>query len=700
MEKFIKIAALLIVLTLCPISSCYVNAKIVYDDNVVEIMLNGKKIDQFNQVALPEETINRAERYLTFFGNVNTFTSAENINKAYLTGKLCNYNYKTTYDPNVKHPDFGDYIVEFYSTINDINLGIQTLFHPQCSVTSDYINTHLDEVYSYRQSPCSWYPEQECFIWGASGGYLKSNFLYVDNAYELNGDIVVIGNVFTVDYEFSGFVSDDDIAYVYCDGRKIGTYETKETYSEEAKKYIQKDSYKLDIMQIPLYQYVLEQTDKNEYGFYFKSKTAYDENNLFLDKQLELMQLLERTSYNGYPLAEYNDPINLCNGYLDILQIEATISTDVRQDGLSMDDYWISSYERCLDNLLKDDNQNAVMEMADIIGIESVLIELQENIGKIFPGSDDISGIGMAELLGLTEAGVKYSLQYYCGAEIIICKILQNTTDENLKKACQKVMYERYQYITDEIVNIIMSHAIDTVTNMLNEQELYTKVADIMIIFSENAVATVGKALHAVYLANMVLDIKDSIVTLTGMKARTENYLDCISLQTIYSAAAKGYRNSVMTLQNGKVDEQELKHVFMMFQFILDVKKLQYHCMEDMFTKKTYEKIINMDKFIQQHHQELDKITIDNYEKKVALDKLNPSVSVKKEKISLGKKTKIKVRNVAYKAKITYTSNNKKILNINKNGKIQSKKKGSAEITVVIQQYGDTIIEKRIIRVV
>ncbi len=698
MEKFIKIAVLLMVLILYPTNNCYVDAENIYDNNVIEIMLNGKKINQFNQVTLSEETLNRAESYLTFLGNINTFTSIENVNKAYLAGKLSSYNCKSIYDSSIKHPDFGDHIVEFYSTINDVNLGIQTLFHPQCSVTSDYINTHLDEIYSYKKGPCAWYPEQECFAWGASGGYLKFDFLYVDSAYELNGDIIVIGNIFTVDYDFSGFVSDDDIAYVYCDDTQIGTYKTERIYNEETEKYIQKERYELDIVQIPLYQYVLEQTDKNEDGFYFKSKTTYDGNNVFLDKQLKLMQLLKRTSYNGYPLVEYNDPINLCNGYLDTLQIEATISTDVRQDGLSMDDYWISSYERCLDNLLND--ENTVMEMIDMLEMGSALKEFQENIEGLFPNLDDDSGIDIADILGLTEASMKYSLKYYCGAEIIICKIIQNTTDENLRKACQKVMYERYKYITDEVVNIIKSHAIDEIKGILDKPEFYEKVAEIMSDFSKNAVETAGKALQAIYISNMILDFKDSIVNLTGMKARTENYLDCISLQTIYSAAARGYKNNVMTLQNGKVDEQELNHAFMMFQFILDVKKLQYQCMENMFTKKTYGKITNKDKFIQQHHQELDKITIDNYEKKVVLDKLNPSVSVKKKKISLGKKAEIKVKNVAYKAKITYKSNNKKILTVDKKGKIQSKKKGSAEVTVVIQQYGDTIIEKRIIQVV
>ena len=52
---------------LYPTNNCYVDAENIYDNNVIEIMLNGKKINQFNQVTLSEETLNFIKRLYFLF---------------------------------------------------------------------------------------------------------------------------------------------------------------------------------------------------------------------------------------------------------------------------------------------------------------------------------------------------------------------------------------------------------------------------------------------------------------------------------------------------------------------------------------------------------------------------------------------------------------------------------------------------------
>lgn len=62
-----------------------------------------------------------------------------------------------------------------------------------------------------------------------------------------------------------------------------------------------------------------------------------------------------------------------------------------------------------------------------------------------------------------------------------------------------------------------------------------------------------------------------------------------------------------------------------------------------------------------------------------------PKLAKKSVKLYLGASYKVKVKN-AKKAKITYSSLNKKVATVNKNGKVKAKKAGKAKIKVVVKK--------------
>lgn len=404
--------------------------------------------------------------------------------------------------------------------------------------------------------------------------------------------------------------------------------------------------------------------------------------------------LIKNTKGLENPLVEYRDPENLFCGYPVSLGIQAGVY--LYGNEFSKDDMWVKGYERCLDDMLAEDNVYKMFSSCNISGLAENVKNTKETIdimvtNKLSTMIKPTNGIDLVNVLKVSDSLVKAKLQYCYESIAVICQIIDNTNNENLKEACRVVMYDRYTFVVNEIEDIITECLAENGIVLIeqNAELLGQLLAEYVAIGAGEIATLIACSAEALSYVKLIVVVKDLISDFTGLKKRAENYIDAICLNTIYFAAAGSYNSSLEKIDMGQYETEDIDNIISMFEFILKVKQKQYDCMGKMFTSDKFKKIKAEDKYIDQHIKSLKKITIENYDK-AALKKLNPSI-IMKSSLKKGKTSNIEVNDLAYKSKVTYKSKNKKIAKVNSSGKITAKNIGATKIVIKIEQYGETL---------
>lgn len=421
-------------------------------------------------------------------------------------------------------------------------------------------------------------------------------------------------------------------------------------------------------------------------------------------KQNELEQkaltLIKNTNGRENPLLEYNDPENLFCGYA--MSLAAQSAVYVYGDEFSKNKLWVGGYERCLDALFAENNLTKILSDCEISKFVEVVNNTKELIDmavtdKLSTMIKATDGVDLVNILKLSDSFIRAKLQYYDGCVAILCQIMDNTNNENLKEACRVVMNDRYTFVIEEIEKQMMECFVENGIVLLeqNSEILGEFLAQYIALGAGEIATIIACSAEALSYVKAVTVAKDIISEFTGLRKRVENYLDAICFNTIYFASVNSYNNSLKKINSKQYEEKDISNFISMFEFIVKVKQKQYDCMNNMFTPDKLQKIKVADNYIDQHIMSLNKITIDNY-RKVELQKLTPIANLKPS-MKKGMKSNIRVTGIAYKGKVTYKSTNKKVAKVNSSGKVTAKKVGNTKIIVKIKQYGEELeIEKEV----
>ena len=184
-----------------------------------------------------------------------------------------------------------------------------------------------------------------------------------------------------------------------------------------------------------------------------------------------------------------------------------------------------------------------------------------------------------------------------------------------------------------------------------------------------------------------VISVKDVLSFATGINKRVDSYLKTVALNFVYIAAADAYGKNVTLIKSGKTDAA--LNVYVLFQFVLNVKQEAYDTMQEMFVPATWTLIVDSDKYLKSNINSIKNITIENYAKK-SLGSLKPAVINDSISLNINSKKDFPCTGISHLSNVKYSSDNSKIAKVNSSGSIQAKTTGTTYIRCKVRQYGDT----------
>lgn len=393
------------------------------------------------------------------------------------------------------------------------------------------------------------------------------------------------------------------------------------------------------------------------------------------------VQKLLASTKSSYPLLEYDDPVKLAAGFSNdsggFWQLVIKEYGDIKLNNTLCKE----KYEEVLIDLLADDSflKMATNEWDEDL-LDDIVDILEENV---LDAAKDILNISMGAFTDTVRNGIKKNI----GKILVLSYIADNTADENLKKACQVCMAECFNSTLKAVAKVLVSAAVDMGKDYLSSQQTVQnqilstsfKKSFLNSISQRCSLGTVSSTITGILL------VKDIVSYVSGINKRVDCYMNTVSLNFIYSAAASAYTKKIPAIKSG--DKSAASDAYILFQFMLKTKQEAYKNMKGMFTPWTWKAILKSDKYLKTNVAQINDITIENYSKK-KLGYLKPKVQTTKFSMKVGSKKKFSCTGISYLSNVKYISDNPKVAKVDSSGTIQAKKKGTTYIRCKIEQYG------------
>lgn len=423
----------------------------------------------------------------------------------------------------------------------------------------------------------------------------------------------------------------------------------------------------------------LEEADAGQMRYVNKSK-IYD----------DVKWLMLNTDYASYPLLEYDDPVNLAVGFSETPGGAFQAFVKTYGDINTKNNLWEQEYEEVLVTLLADDTLNKKL----IEGWDEDLSDLTtEFLEKATSDaiSDFSSSTGNAINISLaifTDA-VRNQIKQDIGNILILSELADNTDDKNLQKACQVCMSHSLNGTIRAIGDILIDAAVGCGVSTLVAKEVVQNQI-LATSLKKGVLQSIAKKFALGTAASWVtgiISVKDVLSFATGINKRVDSYLKTVALNFVYIAAADAYGKNVALMKSGKTDAT--LNIYVLFQFILNVKQEAYDTMQEMFVPATWTLIVDSDKYLKSNINSIKNITIENYAKK-SLGSLKPAVINDSISLNINSKKDFPCTGISHLSNVKYSSDNSKIAKVNSSGSIQAKKTGTTYIKCKVRQYGDT----------
>lgn len=404
----------------------------------------------------------------------------------------------------------------------------------------------------------------------------------------------------------------------------------------------------------------------------------------------KVQNLLINSNYSSYPLLEYDDPVNLAVGFSETPGgfFQAFVKT--YGDINTKNNLWEQEYEEVLITLLADDTLTKKLIEGWDKDLSDLTTEFLEKATKeAISDFSSSTGNAINISLGIFTDAVRNQIKQDIGNILILSELAANTDDKNLQKACQVCMSHSlngtFRAIGDILIDAAVGCGVSTLVakEVVQNQILATslKKGVLQSIAKKFALGTAASWVTG------VISVKDVLSFATGINKRVDSYLKTVALNFVYIAAADAYGKNVTLIKSGKTDAA--LNVYVLFQFILNVKQEAYDTMQEMFVPATWTLIVDSDKYLKSNINSIKNITIENYAKK-SLGSLKPAVINDSISLNINSKKDFPCTGISHLSNVKYSSDNSKIAKVNSSGSIQAKTTGTTYIRCKVRQYGDT----------
>ena len=404
----------------------------------------------------------------------------------------------------------------------------------------------------------------------------------------------------------------------------------------------------------------------------------------------KVQNLLINTNYSSYPLLEYDDPVNLAVGFSEtpggVFQAFVKTYGDIN----TKNNLWEQEYEEVLITLLADDTLTKKLIEGWDKDLSDLTTEFLEKVTKeAISDFSSSTGNAINISLGIFTDAVRNQIKQDIGNILILSELADNTDDKNLQKACQVCMSHSLNGTIRAIGDILIDAAVGCgVSNLVAKEVVQNQI--LATSLKKGVLQSIAKKFALGAAASWVtgiISVKDVLSFATGINKRVDSYLKTVALNFVYIAAADAYGKNVALMKSGKTDAT--LNIYVLFQFILNVKQEAYDTMQEMFVPATWTLIVDSDKYLNSNINSIKNITIENYAKK-SLGSLKPAVINDSISLNINSKKDFPCTGISHLSNVKYSSDNSKIAKVNSSGSIQAKKTGTTYIKCKVRQYGDT----------
>lgn len=404
----------------------------------------------------------------------------------------------------------------------------------------------------------------------------------------------------------------------------------------------------------------------------------------------KVQNLLINSNYSSYPLLEYDDPVNLAVGFSEtpggVFQAFVKTYGDIN----TKNNLWEQEYEEVLITLLADDTLTKKLIEGWDKDLSDLTTEFLEKVTKeAISDFSSSTGNAINISLGIFTDAVRNQIKRDIGNILILSELADNTDDKNLQKACQVCMSHSLNGTIRAVGDILIDAAVGCGVSTLVAKEVVQNQI-LATSLKKGVLQSIAKKFALGTAASWVtgiISVKDVLSFATGINKRVDSYLKIVALNFIYIAAADAYGKNVTLIKSGKTDAA--LNIYVLFQFILNVKQEAYGTMQEMFVPETWTLIVNSDKYLKSNINSIKNITIENYVKK-SLGSLKPAVNSNSISLNVNSKKDFPCTGISHLSSVKYSSDNSKIAKVNSSGSIQAKKAGTTYIRCNVRQYGDT----------